>query len=83
MFFHIYVLNKYVHDAIHVINWNGVQVEPEGYFLVELDCILKWRDITLRNCTNGQVKMQWKHLSPEESTWELESNMREAYQILF
>ena len=31
--FHIYVLKKYVHDATHVINWNDVQVEPEGYFL--------------------------------------------------
>ena len=22
-----------MHDATHVINWNDVQVEPEGYFL--------------------------------------------------
>ena len=22
--FHIYVLNKYVHDATHVVNWNDV-----------------------------------------------------------
>ena len=36
--FHISVLKKYVYDATHVINWNDVQVEPEGYFLVELDC---------------------------------------------
>ena len=31
----------------------------------------------------GQVKVQWKHLSPKEATWELESNMRDAYPILF
>ena len=30
--FHIYVLKKYVHDATHVVNWNDVQVEPEGDF---------------------------------------------------
>ena len=66
--FHIFVLNKYVHDANHVVNWNDVQVEPEGYFLVELDCILGRREITLRNHTIGQVKVQWKHLSPEEAT---------------
>ena len=36
--FHISVLKKYVHDATHVVNWNDVQVEPEGYFLVEQDC---------------------------------------------
>src|SRR5713226_3795290 len=54
--FHISVLNKYVHDATHVVNWNDVQVEPEGDFLVEPDYILGWREITLRNCTIGQVK---------------------------
>ena len=81
--FHISVLKKYVHDATHVVNWNYVQVEPEGYFLVEPDCILGRREITLRNRTIGQGKVQWKHLSPEETTWELESNMRDAYPILF
>ena len=73
--FHISVLKKYVHDATHVINWNDVQVE--------LDCILDRREITLRKCTISQVKVQWKHLSLEEATWELESNMRDAYPILF
>ena len=34
--FHIFVLKKYIHDATHVINWNGVQVEPKGYFLGDL-----------------------------------------------
>ena len=81
--FHISLLKKYVHDATHVVNWNDVQVEPEGYFLVELDCILGQREITLWNRTIGQVKVQWKHLSLEEATWELESKMRDAYPILF
>ena len=58
-------------------------MEPEGYFLVEPDCILKRREISLQNRTIGQVKVQWKHLSLEEATWELESHMRDAYPILF
>ena len=66
--FHISVLNKYVHDTAHVVNWNDVQVEPEGGFLVEPNCILGRREITLRNRTIGQVKVQWKHLSLEEAT---------------
>ena len=74
-FFHISVLKKYVHDATHVVNWNDVQMEP--------DYSLGWREITLRNHAIGQVKVQWKHLSPKESTWELESHMRDAYPILF
>ena len=60
-----------------------MQVEPEGYFLVESDCILERREILLQNRTIGQVKLQWKHLSPEEATYELESHMQVAYPILF
>ena len=58
-------------------------MEPEGEFLVEPDCILGRREITLRNRTIGHVKLQWKHLSLEEATWELESKMQDAYPILF
>ena len=58
-------------------------MEPEGDFLVESDCILERREITLQNRTIGQVKVQWKHLSLEEATWELESYMWDAYPILF
>ena len=80
--FHISVLKRYVHDATHVINWNDVQVESARDFLVELDCILDKREILLWNCTIGQVNVEWKHLSPEEATWELEIHMRAAYPIL-
>ena len=44
-----------------------LQVEPEGDFLVESNCILERREISLRNHTIGQVKVQWKHLSQEEA----------------
>ena len=37
----------------------------------------------LQNRTIGQVKVQWKHLSPEEATWELEIYKRDAYPIPF
>ena len=60
-----------------------IKVEPEGEVLVEPDCILGRREITLRNRTIGQLKVQWKHLSLEEATWELESKMQEAYPNLF
>ena len=66
-----------------MIDWNVVQVEPKGEVLVEPDCILGRREITLWNRTIGQLKVQWKHLSPEEATWELESKMREEYPNLF
>ena len=81
--FRISILKKYVHDATHVINWNYVQLKLKGYFLVESDCILERREILIQNRTIGQVKVQCKHLIPEEATWEFESHMRAAYPILF
>lgn len=31
----------------------------------------------------GQVKVQWKHLGDDETTWEMEETMREAYPFSF
>ena len=50
---------------------------------IELDRILDKRELTLRNQSVGQVKVQWKHLSPEDVTWEMESKMWEAYPFVF
>ena len=58
-------------------------MEPEGEFQVGPERILNIRELLLQNHTIRQVKVQWKQLSPEEATWELESNMREAYLDLF
>ena len=50
---------------------------------MELDFILDKREIFLWKRTIGEVKVQWKHLNPDEATWELESHMREPYPALF
>jgi hypothetical protein len=34
-FFHVSLLNKYVCDSNHIIDWSMIQVEPEGEFLPE------------------------------------------------
>ena len=76
--FHISILKRYVHDVSHVI-----QVEPEGEFQVGPEHILDRRELLLQNHTVRQAKVLWKHLSPEEATWEMEGNMQEAYLRLF
>ena len=58
-------------------------MEPAGEVQVGLECILDRRELLIQNHTIGQVKAQCKHLSLEEATWELESNMHEAYPKLF
>jgi hypothetical protein len=81
--FHVSLLNKYVHDANHIIDWSVIQVESEGEFLPKPQCILDRKETSLKNRTIVQVKVKWKHFGPDEATWEMEDAMREEYSILF
>ena len=72
-----------MHDPTHTIYWNMVQVEPEGEFHEEPLCILDRKEIILWNKDIAQVKVQWKHFSPEEATWELEEDLQKSYPTLF
>jgi hypothetical protein len=81
--FHVSLLKKYIHDPTHIIDWNMVQVEPEGEFQEEPLCILDRKETILQNRVITQVKVQWKHFSPEEATWELEDEMMKSYPTLF
>lgn len=60
-----------------------MQVELDGEFLVEPQRILDRREIMLQRRANTQVKVQWKHFSSDEATWEDEGFFREAYPELF
>eukprot|EP00253_Pinus_taeda_P033259 PITA_33259 len=46
--FHVSVLKKYVYDPKHVIQWQDIQVEPEGEVLVEPLSILDRIEVQLR-----------------------------------
>ena len=81
--FHVSFFKKYVHDPNHVINWDVIQVEPEGHFQIEPMCILDRKVTMLQNRAIGLVKVQWEHYGPEEATWELEDSMRLAHPFLF
>ena len=81
--FHIYLLKRYVHDPKYVINWDVIQVEPEGEFQIKPMCILDRKVTTLPNRAIGHVKVQWEHYSPEEATWEMEDAMRLEHPFLF
>ena len=81
--FHVYLLSKYVHYPNHVINWDVIQVEPEGEFRIEPMRILDRKVTMLWNRAIGQVKVQWEHFRPEEATWELEDAMQLAHPFFF
>eukprot|EP00253_Pinus_taeda_P003209 PITA_03209 len=81
--FHVSLLKKYIYDLKHVINWENIQVESEGEFLVETLGILYRREVTLRKRVITQVKVQWQHYELEEATWEDEQVMKETFPIFF
>lgn len=81
--FHVSLFKNYVPYANNLIDWNLIQVEPEGYMPVQPVSILDRKVRWLRNREVRQVKVQWTHYSPEEATWEMEDAMREAYPHLF
>ena len=81
--FHIPLLKKYVVDQYHIINWHNVQVGPEGNFHTNPMCIPDKRKNYLQKHTSVQVKVQWKHYSEEEDTWEREEIMRQNFLSLF
>ena len=46
-------------------------------------CTLDRREIQLWKHIIVQVKVQWKHYSEEEATWEKEETMRHNFPTLF
>lgn len=46
-------------------------------------CILERSERELRHKTLVSVEVPWSHQYEQESTWELESHMREQYPSLF
>ena len=82
-FFHFSLLKKYAHDPNHVIDWDVIQVEPEGESQTEPLCILDRKVIVLWNRAVGHVKVQCEHYGLEEATQELEDAMRLVHPFFF
>jgi hypothetical protein len=81
--FHVSLLNKYIPDANHVIDWNVIQMEQAGTFQVHPICILDRKIKHHQNQAIGLVKVQWTWYGPVDATWEHEDAMRIEYPHLF
>jgi len=77
------MLKKYPKDVDHVIEWSVLQVESDGEFQSEPQCILQKNVLMLQNRAIEQVKVQWKHFGPDEATWEMVDQMQVMYPSLF
>ena len=81
--FHVSTLRKYVSDPSHILQDQEVDISPEVRYEEPAVAILDRKEKVLRNKSIPLVKVQWKRHAKEETTWELESEMRERYPALF
>ena len=81
--FHVSMLRKYIPDESHVLSLDSVELGPDLAFEEEPIAILDRQIQKLRTKEIASVKVQWKHQSVGEATWETESDMRARYPQLF
>ena len=81
--FHISQLRKYVHDPSHVIELDNVQVKENLTYETQPLRIDDRMVKQLRGKEIPLVKVVWGSASGEDTTWELEGQMRDAYPTLF
>jgi len=77
------MLRKYISDESHVLSLDSVELGPDLTFEEEPIAILDRQVRKLRTKEIASVKVQWKHRSVGEATWETESDMRARYPQLF
>jgi hypothetical protein len=81
--FHVSLLNKYIPNANHFIDWNVIKVEQENDFQVHPIHILDWEIKYLWNRSIGLVKVEWTWYDPKDTTWEHEDAMWVEYSHRF
>ncbi|XP_063949873.1 uncharacterized protein LOC135152720, partial [Daucus carota subsp. sativus] len=75
--FHVSMLKKYNPDSKHVIEYEPIELEADLSYVERPVEILDRREKVLRNKVVNLVRVLWRNPKVEESTWELESDMRE------
>jgi hypothetical protein len=81
--FHVSMLKRYRPDSNHVIEYEPIEVQPDLSYIERPIEILDRKEKVLRNRTVPIVRVLWRNPRVEESTWELESEMKEKYPQLF
>lgn len=81
--FHVSMLRSYHTDFRHVIEYDQVDLQPDLTYVEQPVEIMDNKKRVLRNKVVKRVRVLWKNQNFEESTWELESAMREKYPQQF
>ena len=81
--FHVSMLRRYTPDLAHVVGWGKIEVDTDGTFQEGPVCIVDSRDQVLQRKIERLVRVLWRHIEVDESTWEREDTMRATYTFLF
>ena len=81
--FHVSMLKKYMSDASHKIDYTDLEIREDMSYVEVPVKILDTKQKVLRTKTIPMVKVLWRNHALEETTWELESEMKEKYSELF
>lgn len=66
-----------------MIEYDQVDLQPDLTYVEQPVEIMDRKEQVLRNKVVKLVRVLWRNQNVEESTWELESAMREKYPQLF
>ncbi|XP_069142954.1 uncharacterized protein [Solanum lycopersicum] len=78
-----YADRRYIPDESHVLSLDSEELSPDFTFEEEPIAILDRQVRKLRTKKIALVKVQWKHRSVGEATWETETDMQARYPQLF
>ncbi|XP_022929942.1 uncharacterized protein LOC111436398 [Cucurbita moschata] len=81
--FHVSMLRKYTPDPSHVFEYVNLPLREDLSYEEEAIGIVDTKIHKLRNKEISLVKVVWNNHRVEEATWELESEMRAKYPMLF
>ncbi|PKU59780.1 hypothetical protein MA16_Dca025920 [Dendrobium catenatum] len=81
--FHVSTLRKWVSDSGKKVSADEVEIQENLTYKEEPELILAYDVRKLRSKQIPMVKVQWKHRTAREATWEKESDMRRLYPYLF
>ena len=81
--FHVSMLRRYHSDISHIIEYETVEIQPDLSYEEKPVKILDRKEQILRNKTISLERVLCKNQQIEESTWEMETQMRENTRIYF
>jgi hypothetical protein len=81
--FHISTLRKHVHDPLHIVDFEPLQIQEDLRYEEMPVQILDHKEQKLRTKTIPLVKVLWRNHNVEEASWELEQDIRNKYPYLF